>query len=497
MDAQFWGSLKNIKIISFSSAVHAICLSHQLNSFPIQYFPEWVAFSPAGYDVKSLFFWQRRSWPNWQTVTSILPVSQFEKLHHHVVIDPGFEIPPEKAIGPTPSEMLDGRLTSSVWFNQRAELFDKLREFNVFFLPREREGIGMSFLDAMRLGMVPVGLGHATYNEYVVDGVNGFIVSRNQRIDLPNLDVIAEKMKHYFQKGRANYLRRLGNLGRFISQPIDIPVRKESSIQRIAGKFQFKSKMTPQRDFAPTRVRSKNDVPLISIVTRFDGDFGRFEKTHRSICQQSLQDFDYIIVATDPVAELEYLFEPILTSSDHYIRGTRMEPHQWMREGASAARGRLILFLESGQEFVHSDSLLESIEAAPSAADLLYGHHCCFDESGNCELRLAPDIQVFAEAMRRGKRAPGWLREMPRLCSMLISRDFILRQQSEDMLASAMGPALLLKAYVEGLQYYHTNLVISVHYAPTPYQGSEMDADNLMEERLRKIIMPDPLGDKG
>lgn len=485
LDNQFWSILKNIKVVSFSSAVHAICLTHQINSFPIQYFPEWVGFSPVGYNVKSLFFWQRRSWPNWQTVTSILPVSQFKKMHIHVVIDPGFEIPPEKMIGPTSSERQDDRLSSSEWFNQPSELFKKLSEFNVFFLPREREGIGMSFLDAMKVGMIPVGIGHATYNEYVVDGVNGFIVNRNQRIDLPSLEIIAEKMKHYFLKGRVNYLRRMNSLSDFINQPIDISVRVESPIQKIAAKLVFKSKKSPLSYPATNRIRSNNVNPLVSVVIRVDCDIDKFLITHRSICQQSFQDFEYIVVSDNPSSRMKVLLESTLTSFDHWIKQNCQKPHQWIAEGALAARGRLMMFMESGDEFVHSDSLLSTLEAAPNTADLLYGHYFRCGESRSHELRLAADVQVFTEALRRGQRGHGWLNEMPCLSAILISRRLILSTQLELLLIDSIGPALLLKSHVEGALCYHANLPISICNAQARY----VITDIKIEEQLRKILL--------
>lgn len=472
LDRDFWQSLKHIKIVCFSSTIQAICLTHGLDSFFIQYYPEWIGFSPAGYSAKSLFFWQRRTWPSWQTVASILPTSQFDRMHHHVAIDPGFEIPPERAAGPTPSELRDGRLGSSVWFDDRKQLFEKLREFNVFFLPREREGIGLSFLDAMKLGLIPVGLNHATFNEYVVDGINGFVVNKTQRIDLPDLEKIAERMKRYFVKGRANYLRRLNALDEFIAKPIDAPVRPESGVRRIAAKIQRVLTKSPKRDSA-TRPRLKHGNPLVSVVIRVNGDADRFLRSHLSVCRQNYQEFEYVLIPSDSSAEMEEVLKPARTSFDLCFAETSIAPGQWMRNATLASRGRFMLFMEAGEEFADSYSLGDALEGVPSEADLLYSHHYRVDRDGNCDLRRAPDVEKLADNLRSGKRTQGWLEEMPCLCAMLVRRELFLRLQSE-----VSGPALLLKAYAEGNDCHHTNTAISIHHTaasdrPVPDEESE------------------------
>lgn len=55
------------------------------------------------------------------------------------------------------------------------EYYKLLKEPGVFIAPRPKEGIGMSFLEALAMGKCVIVHNDATMNEYVRDGVNGIV----------------------------------------------------------------------------------------------------------------------------------------------------------------------------------------------------------------------------------------------------------------------------------------------------------------------------------
>lgn len=64
-------------------------------------------------------------------------------------------------------------------FLPRDEYLRLLKEPGVFIAPRPKEGIGMSFLEQLAMGKCVIVHDDATMNEYVVDGLNGFIRDLN------------------------------------------------------------------------------------------------------------------------------------------------------------------------------------------------------------------------------------------------------------------------------------------------------------------------------
>ena len=461
LESDFWQSLKHIKIVCFSSVLHANCLTHGLDSFFIQYFPEWIELAPVGYCAKSLFFWQRRVSPNWETVCSILPRSQFDYMHHHVAIDPGFDFPAESLVHPDDSEISSGRAGSSTWFLTKAGLCEKLKRCNLFFLPREREGIGMSFLDAMATGLIPVGFDRATYNEYVVDGINGFIVDKKQRLLLPNIRPIALSMKHYMVKGRKNYLRRLKGLESFVLKPIKGPEARRCILFEIGPKF---FRRWTNRFFAMTgteRLAFGNPAPLISVVLIVKNDISGFLASHQSICGQSLGNIEYIVVnrgSTDGTRERVKCHQ---ASIDQLIEGVKKSRNDVMHLAVGKAKGRYLLFLNAGDEFAGTTSLEDAVEDAPPDADIIYGHHYSNCPDGSVKLKLAADLNKIRDSLQNGELANDRTFRFPCQQAMLLSKDFLIGNDLTLGNRSLEFHQLLREALQKGAEIYHSNTLIT------------------------------------
>jgi glycosyltransferase involved in cell wall biosynthesis len=72
-------------------------------------------------------------------------------------------------------ESFAGKIFTSSWTGDHDQYMDRLSESNVFFASRAAEGIGMSFLEAMSIGLCVVAPNAPTMNEYLQDGVNGLL----------------------------------------------------------------------------------------------------------------------------------------------------------------------------------------------------------------------------------------------------------------------------------------------------------------------------------
>jgi hypothetical protein len=459
--ASFWKGIGHIKIVCFSAALRAVCLSHRLDSLFIQYYPEAVGPVASGYESKRMFFWQRRNWPNWQTLTSILPTCQFEKIHHHVALDPGTESTEEIRVLPTPLETSQENFSSSVWYPKKSDLIAKLREFNVFFLPREREGIGFSFLDAMAIGLIPVGFDQPTFNEYVVNGINGVIVEKTSRMDLPELSSMAAWMEHYLRKGRANYERQLQGLAGFLLKKVSPPPSTSSPLHRIAPKFMRGREARKPVPITASRRRYEGDTPLVSIITIVKDDAAGFSKTHQSVCRQTFRDYEYIVVdgaSRDKTIDLIRRHEDTI---DFYTSGNDNGPYDAMMKGASSARGRYVLFMNAGDVFAEEASLEDALMDAPQDAGIIYGHHYDVRETHFTKLILARDLESTYRQLVEGRLSRSWQRGIPPRQSVLVEREWILKFGFDSELRVVADQALLFNACARGVRAYHSNTVIS------------------------------------
>jgi hypothetical protein len=317
----------------------------------------------------------------------------------------------------------------------------------------------------MEMGMVPVGFNQATFNEYVVNGINGFIVEKKQRIDLPELHSVAVNMKHYLAKGRVNYLRKLRELDAFLLKPVDPPVYYESWFnKKVLPKLQRKWRTRRIPEITASRTRSESATPLVSVVTVVKDNAAGFAKTHQSICSQTYGNFEYVVIdgnSTDRTRELVAAHE---ASMDHVTSEKDKGPYDAMMKGVMAARGRYILFMNAGDEFAENTSLEDAMEAAPDDAEIIYGHHFYVRKTNFTKLHLARDLNATYRILKDGKLSYQWLGGIPCHQSTLVTRELILGIKFDPTLRIAADHALLFEACSRGAKAYHTNTVIAKYY---------------------------------
>ena len=124
-------------------------------------------------------FWYRRREISPEFIFDLCQGTEFERLAVHYGPDPGQEI---ERVSTAPPNILS--LQHTLWSDSPGEFAIALRESNVFFAPRPREGIGMSVLEAMASGLCVVARDAPTMNEYISNGSNGLLYNRDRHAGL-------------------------------------------------------------------------------------------------------------------------------------------------------------------------------------------------------------------------------------------------------------------------------------------------------------------------
>ena len=99
-----------------------------------------------------------------------------------------------------------------------------LGECSLYFAPREAEGIGHSFIEALSLGLCVVAPDAPTMNEYITNGVNGILYDPffPQPISLKDIDDIRRRALSLAWEGHERWLESLPGLVDFIKKPMAI-----------------------------------------------------------------------------------------------------------------------------------------------------------------------------------------------------------------------------------------------------------------------------------
>jgi len=164
------------------------------------------------------FFWVRceQQLP-WKTIRQLIGDARFDSFHLHLATDPGTS----PAQLPSSEDMVRHRITTSTWFENKADLNAVMERANVYFAPRVEEGIGQSFLEAMGRGQCVVAPNQGTMNEYILPGVNGLLYELNapKPLDFTAVHSLGAQAKSGTEAGRAVWDAAEADLVRFILTP--------------------------------------------------------------------------------------------------------------------------------------------------------------------------------------------------------------------------------------------------------------------------------------
>ncbi len=212
LDFGYWNNYRDLKIINFSKALHEKLAKWGFESMLVQYFPKPDDFIPG--DKKEVFFWQRLTKLNINTVAKLFGKNDV-KIHIHKAVDPY-----QKFIQPSKDDEKKYQITYSDWFETRAEMLDVIKQKGIYIAPREYEGIGMSFLEAMAMGKVVIAADNPTMNEYIEHGKNGFLfnLKNPKELNLSNIEQIHKNTYEFMRQGYDKWEKEKIKIIDFIKQ---------------------------------------------------------------------------------------------------------------------------------------------------------------------------------------------------------------------------------------------------------------------------------------
>ena len=188
-----WYPFRNFQIISFSKTLYDDLKKSGFSAKYIQYFPKPAGKTAEG-NKRAAFFWNRSEAINVNTVGKLFADYPLELLHVHKALDPQQSfIVPEKQYA--------RKTEYSDWYEHKEDMMNDIAGCAFYVAPREKEGIGMSFLEAMAMGRAVIAPNQATMNEYIKDGENGYLY------DLGNPEPLMLKDVRKVQKNCRNYIK--------------------------------------------------------------------------------------------------------------------------------------------------------------------------------------------------------------------------------------------------------------------------------------------------
>lgn len=210
----FWFSFKEAKIINFSKTLHEKIKSFGLDTHYIQYFPQPIEKKePSQKGV--VYFWQRVSSIQLALVEKLFSKIKLKKIFLHKALDPSHHFE-------EPSQELQEKIEYSSWYNTKEEMLKSCQKASIYIAPRPTEGIGMSFLEAMAMGLCVVANNKPTMNEYIEHKKTGILYDLENPESLEAFDAleIGKNAQNYIRQGYLQWEKEKYHILKWIEEPV-------------------------------------------------------------------------------------------------------------------------------------------------------------------------------------------------------------------------------------------------------------------------------------
>lgn len=437
------------KIMCFSSQLRQQVMIHTRTTALFQFFPDPSRYQViTDYEELRGFFWYRVKEINPPMILDLCKDYKFEKLIIHNAPDPAKEhlLMPEWLPRSDTIEM-------STWTHSQGDYMIILRRCNVFFAPRPREGIGMSFLEAMASGMCVVAPYAATMNEYISNGTNGLLYQfdRKCRLDLARARDIGLRARESVERGFRRWQASIPMMLEFIATPTAAARSCKAFSPRTTHNLPLPLSNQPRR------------ASHLTVITVCLNAADTLEHTIRSVITQDAEDIEYIIIdggSTDGTVDVIKRYAAHLA---YWHSAPDGGVYSAMNLALQHAQGDWILFLNSDDTFVSSDAVSRMFAHVPEGTDVVYGHHIYRRTDGIEEFHRAADFDVTWDRLRRGELWYDWLAGIPAHQATAIRRSVITNLRFDTRYKIAADHDLLFRARREGKHFFNCDECVAIY----------------------------------
>jgi GT2 family glycosyltransferase len=457
-DAMIWAnnfywkpSFNKAKIACFSWALRQEVMRRGAVHAGFQYFPDPSRHAMIE-DFSTLrgFLWYRRRDIPPALAFNLCGDVEFERFVVQDAPDPDHEMT-EPLITPPNVRRLD----RTSWSRDGAAYDAALRDTNIFFAPRPREGIGMSFLEAMASGHCVVAQNAPTMNEYISHGTNGllYVPGRPARLDFAAARSIGARARESIERGHERWLTSIPALLDFVATPT-------AALRDGARSF------IPVRNrFVPEHAPAPLGRKLVSVITVCREAAAVLEATMQSVLSQTGCEFEYVVLdgmSTDGSVD-------IIQRHAGRLAAWRSEaddgPYDAMNAALGIARGEWVLFMNAGDAFASEDALQRMFARVPSDAEVVYGHHIFRRENGMEELHRASEFETTWTRLQRGDLWFDWLAGIPGHQATAVRRDLLAQLRFDTAYRIAADHELLFRARAQGARFFNCDEVVAIYVA--------------------------------
>lgn len=479
----YWTSFAgrdDIRVIQFSPTLHHRVASLGVNSFFFRYFPKPAAQPPVWDRLKKprppkAFFWQRTDRPSWATVKTLVAGMPDLPFHLHLAGDPSLH-----AAVDVESEKAERPLTVSTWFDDSAEYRRIVEACDIYVAPREYEGIGMSFLEAMAAGKCVIAPDNPTMNEYITHGVNGLLynVDDPQALDLTNHAAIGRRALRTVTHGHREWQWEMAN------RMPDLLFRDTLGDPESYRELGAYVRAGLGKGFVQKRL-SHGPLPRVTVAVVCYNSETEIEETLQSIFAQTYRNMEIVVVDGASSDRTPEILNRYKDRFDVYVSEPDNGVYDAMNKAARLGSGDYIIFINAGDYF-HLPTALEvamhNIFGGPGAwlgrralPDFVIGDHIYRHDTGVSALHKAADFQDTWGQLQSGKFKPGWWGGIPCHQATLTRRALLATEGYDLSFDITADHNFMFTMKARGATFVHCHTVIAT------YIGGGMSAKRALQ----------------
>jgi len=466
------------KTLCLSLALYREVRRRTEHAFYAQYYPQPPDEEPEpNRDPLDAFFWYRAPPITHSLVADLTRGTTLGRLTLHDAPDPNARHPTRRGRLPRAREIHESR-----WFADCGDYLDLLARHSLFFASRLREGIGLSFLEAMGRGLCVVAPATPAHDEYISDGTNGLLYRPDapEPLDLDSTARLGARARASAIDGWQRWLRGRQRLLDFIAAPT-------ASIGRRPAVLDFWR--ATQRADRSRRATAAESWPRVSVITVCRNAAAELERTIASVTEQTHPNLEYLVIdgaSTDGTVEL---IERHGAAIDFWQSRPDSGVYPAMAEALVHASGEYVIFMNAGDRFVGPESLEALFARAPQSADVLYGDHVYESSDGDDELKRVRDFEHTWRDLKRGRIGPRWLEGMPCHQTVAIRASLLRRFGFDPAFRIAADHELYFRLRRAGCLFYNCGELVAI------YRGEGLSArhfDRCVEEWLALAVRHGP-----
>jgi len=468
---EYWDSFSgkdNLLVFSFSSTLHLQLSQWGVRSARFQYFPECpTTVEIARKEERNAFLWCRTNVPTLQTVSTLLGDNKLDNIHFHLANDPNHSVTEQDV----KAKFSQYNVTSSTWFDDASDYKKLLENTSLYFAPREFEGIGMSFLEALGYGCCVVAPNNPTMNEYIVDGVNGFLYDPEnpQEIDLTEIESICFQARKMAENGRREWER--DSQTRMIDLLHDFTLADSTEAQEYSLWF-WKKYNNQVRSDLPIVLNSSSSYPAVTVAVVCRNSEDVIEETLKTVVAQTYDNYEIVVIdglSTDNTLDIIGKYSKQLSV---FISEADKGPYDAMSKAAFHGSGDYIVYINAGDCFLDERALETVIHNVfddevncNTHPDFIVGNHIYIHDSGVSNLHHARLFEKTWNELVTGQLGDEWWGGIPCHQATFTKRSLLVDANGySPAFDIAADHEFMFRNKSQGKKFVHCNHAVSVYF---------------------------------